>query len=309
MQTFLPYRDFTRSAEVLDGPRLGKQRVETLQVLRALELGEYGWRNHPVVKMWRGRTPALVLYGLEIVRAWQGRGHADSTYDLIAEFAPEAESATQDDLAARGLLPAWLGDERIHLSHRSALVRKDPDFYRPVFGDVPDDLPYHWPDGDEPPAAAPEAGDPLWIVRAPGADAAQAFLERGYAGLPEPPPRSAKSRRQLEAFVEQVQVGDLVALPVDGGAHLVLGEVTGPHRELPATNDLPAELPHRRDVSWHGEVPRDAVRPKAHLQDPRSLFRVRLSPDLGGNLGGNLGGSLGADVSENGAAAPGPAAG
>ena len=298
MQTFLPYRDFTRSAQVLDSPRLGKQRVETLQVLRALELGEYGWRNHPAVKMWRGRTPALVVYGLEMVRAWQGRGHADSTYELIAEFAPEVESATQDDLAARGLLPAWLGDARIHLSHRSALVRKDPDFYRQVFGDVPDDLPYHWPDGDELLGTAPgetthAEGEPLWIVRAPSADAAQAFLEHGYAGLPDPPARSAKSRRQLEAFVEQVQVGDLVALPVDGGAQLVLGEVSGPYRELPATDDVPTGLRHRRDVRWHGEVPRDAVRPTAQLQDPRSLFRVRLGPDL----------------SADGAAAPGRAAG
>ena len=277
MQTFLPYRDFTRSAQVLDSPRLGKQRVETLQVLRALELGEYGWRNHPVVKMWRGRTPALVVYGLEIVRAWRDRGHADSTYELIAEFAPEVESASQEDLAAQGLLPSWLGDGRIHVSHRSALVRKDPDFYRPVFGDVPDDLPYHWPDGDELPGPGPAEGEPLWIVRAPTSDAAQSFLERGYAALPDPPARSAKSRRQLEAFTEQMQVGDLVALPVDGGAHLVLGEVTGPYREVPATDDPPVGLPHRRDVRWHGEVPRDAVRPTAQLQDPRSLFQVRLS--------------------------------
>ncbi len=38
MQTFLPYPDFARSAAVLDPARLGKQRVETLQILRALEL-------------------------------------------------------------------------------------------------------------------------------------------------------------------------------------------------------------------------------------------------------------------------------
>ncbi len=273
MQTFLPYRDFTRSSQVLDSPRLGKQRVETLQVLRALELGEYGWRNHPVVKMWRGRTAALVLYGLENVRAWRGRGHADSTYDLIAEFAPEVESATQADLAAEGLLPSWLGDGRVHVSHRSALVRKDPDVYRPVFGDVPDDLPYHWPDGDELPDAEPVEGEPLWVVRAPSADVAQAFLEGGYAALADPPPRSAKARRQLEAFVEHVQVGDLVALPVDGGGQLVLGEVTGPYREVPEFDGLP----HRRDVRWHGEVPRAAVRPTAQLQDPRALFPVKLS--------------------------------
>lgn len=60
VQTFLPYPDFERSAAVLDPARLGKQRVETLQVLRALELPDYGWRNHPAVGMWRGRTPALV---------------------------------------------------------------------------------------------------------------------------------------------------------------------------------------------------------------------------------------------------------
>ncbi len=36
MQTFIPYPDFHRSAEVLDMKRLGKQRVETFQVLGGL---------------------------------------------------------------------------------------------------------------------------------------------------------------------------------------------------------------------------------------------------------------------------------
>ena len=47
MQTFLPVADFAESARLLDSPRLGKQRVETLQVLRALELPDYGWVSHP----------------------------------------------------------------------------------------------------------------------------------------------------------------------------------------------------------------------------------------------------------------------
>ena len=33
MQTFLPYADFAQSAKVLDMKRLGKQRVEVLQLL------------------------------------------------------------------------------------------------------------------------------------------------------------------------------------------------------------------------------------------------------------------------------------
>src|SRR3712207_9220014 len=58
MQTFVPVADFEESARLLDSPRLGKQRVETLQILRALELPDYGWASHPAVAMWRGAGPA-----------------------------------------------------------------------------------------------------------------------------------------------------------------------------------------------------------------------------------------------------------
>jgi hypothetical protein len=42
LQTFLPYPDFAASAQALDQRRLGKQRVEALQVLRALTTPGYG---------------------------------------------------------------------------------------------------------------------------------------------------------------------------------------------------------------------------------------------------------------------------
>jgi hypothetical protein len=53
-------------------------------------------------------------------------------------------------LAAAGVrgpavAPPWLGDEQLHRSHQSNLIRKDPGFYRPLFPDVPPDLPYVWP--------------------------------------------------------------------------------------------------------------------------------------------------------------------
>lgn len=47
MQTFLPYPSFAESARVLDRQRLGKQRVEVLQLLRALTGQTKGWANHP----------------------------------------------------------------------------------------------------------------------------------------------------------------------------------------------------------------------------------------------------------------------
>src|ERR687885_51473 len=103
MQTFLPVADFEESAPLLDNARLGKQRGETLQGLRALELPDYGWSSHPVVTMWRGRTAALVAYGLAMVRVWRERGFADTTERLIGEFAPSVTTATQPELAAGGM--------------------------------------------------------------------------------------------------------------------------------------------------------------------------------------------------------------
>ncbi|MDD7962702.1 MSMEG_6728 family protein [Microbacterium thalli] len=141
MQTFLPYASFVDSAAALDSPRLGKQRVETLQLLRANTVPDYGWRHHPAAKMWRGYLPALVSYGLAMTDAWIAAGHADTVRPQLVAFAPEVDGLAQEDLE----LPPWLGDEALHLSHRSNLLRKDPEFYRPRFGDVPDDLPYVWP--------------------------------------------------------------------------------------------------------------------------------------------------------------------
>ncbi len=148
MQTFLPYADCERSARALDVKRLGKQRVETIQVVRGLVQADYGWKNHPAVLMWKGFEEALGRYGFVCCEVWTELGFGDTCAATIAadlrEFGVETVR-TQADLAEAGALPPWLGDEALHLSHRSALVRKDPDHYRPQFPDVPDDLPYVWP--------------------------------------------------------------------------------------------------------------------------------------------------------------------
>lgn len=151
MQTFLPYADFERSAQALDQKRLGKQRVEVIQVVRGLTRPGYGWRHHPAVLMWKGHEEALGRYGLTICEVWTERGFGDTcAATIVADLREAGVTAlrSQADLAAAGALPAWLGDEEFHRSHRSALVRKDPGFYAPLFPDVPDDLPYVWPTAD-----------------------------------------------------------------------------------------------------------------------------------------------------------------
>ncbi len=152
MQTFLPYPDFADSAEVLDARRLGKQRVEALQVLRALTIVGYGWQHHPVVAMWAGYEEALSCYGITMCGVWTRTGSPDTCELSIREDWKTATGLTavrsQEELAKAAELPPWLGDPDFHRSHRSALLRKDPDHYRRFFTGVADDLPYVWPGSD-----------------------------------------------------------------------------------------------------------------------------------------------------------------
>jgi hypothetical protein len=153
MQTFLPVPGFRSSARMLDLKRLGKQRVEAIQVVRGLVVEGYGWRHHPAVTMWRGHLEALGRYGLDCCEVWVERGFADTCAGTITDDLASAgitRVRTQGELAAAGELPPWLGDDAFHRTHRSALLRKAPDHYAPLFTDdlaVPDDLPYLWPGG------------------------------------------------------------------------------------------------------------------------------------------------------------------
>lgn len=142
MQTFLPHPSFAQSAACLDNRRLGKQRVETLQILNALTVPSKGWKNHPATKMWSQSIPLLVCYGLAMCEEWRHkRGFQDTCADKIARFF---DLYTFDECRAAPR-PAWLGDPDFHRSHQSNLVRKMPSHYRQYFPDVPDDLPYIWP--------------------------------------------------------------------------------------------------------------------------------------------------------------------
>ena len=134
MQTFLPYASFEDSAAVLDNRRLGKQRVEGTQILTILLTPNYrgAWRNHPAVRMWRGYEEALRLYINAVVTEWIERGYRNSlaTYDLTGRPI---------------VFPFWLGDPRLHDSHKSNLLRKDFSYYSQFGWNVPPDLPYFWP--------------------------------------------------------------------------------------------------------------------------------------------------------------------
>jgi ribosome modulation factor len=136
MQTFLPYPEFGASAAVLDRQRLGKQRVECLQILKALTDPTAGWNHHPVTNMWRGYEAAFVEYSVAICDEWTSRGYKDTCRGKILDMQPLVFTTNR---------PPWLGNHAFHASHRSNLLRKFPEHYGQFGWTEPMDLAYVYP--------------------------------------------------------------------------------------------------------------------------------------------------------------------
>ena len=132
MQTFLPYESFEDTAKVLDYRRLGKQRVEGMQIINTIQTPKSkGWANHPIVKMWRPYVPALKLYTNIIITEWISRGYNNNMefYDTSGVEYPD-----------------WLGNNEFHASHRANLIRKDFDWYSQYKWSENSESPYVWRD-------------------------------------------------------------------------------------------------------------------------------------------------------------------
>lgn len=138
MITFLPYPDFNRCAKVLDSKRLLNQRHEVNLILEELVFPLHP--NQPAVKMWEGYELALLAYQVaicaEILERQYNPGMAlEHTMELVGiEQIPE----TFPD-------PVWLGDDRLHVSHRNKLYQKQPEYYSRFWSYVPGVEDYWWP--------------------------------------------------------------------------------------------------------------------------------------------------------------------
>ena len=146
MQTFLMYKSSKENpnyAEIvktlnktivrLDYKRLGKQRVEAMQIIDIHEgrSSSSAWVNHPAVKMWKDNIECLKLYHNLCINEWMNRGYKNTMikYDIDENKVS---------------LPDWLTKEFID-SHRSNLLRKYFSYYKQFNWNVPDNLPYVWP--------------------------------------------------------------------------------------------------------------------------------------------------------------------
>jgi hypothetical protein len=155
MQTFLPYPDFLSSLRVLDYKRLGKQRLEALQILKIItkdytlisshtldfypspeiekqSTAKMGWQNHPAVLMWKGHEVALANYYNLSLDIWKEMGYEQN---MLKATIHNMELA----------MPDWFGNPDFHASHRSNLLRKNKEFYSKYAWTEPDNLEYVWP--------------------------------------------------------------------------------------------------------------------------------------------------------------------
>jgi hypothetical protein len=136
MQTFVISEDPVQCSWQLDRQRLGKQRVECLQILRALRGITRGWRNHPATRMWEGHENALCDYGVLMCDEWIRRGFEDSCREKILAFRESGAPAP---------LPNWWGGP-IHASHRASLLHRMPGWYSQFgWGESPSDDELFWP--------------------------------------------------------------------------------------------------------------------------------------------------------------------
>lgn len=99
------------------------------KILEALDRGGGAWYNHPATQMWKGCEPALAFYGTVICEEWISRGYRDS-------LLPYFRSRLIDRRVILTSLPSWLGNQKIHSSHRGRLLAKEPSHYQQ----------FHWPD-------------------------------------------------------------------------------------------------------------------------------------------------------------------
>lgn len=92
--------------------------------------------------MWKGYELSLYDYLQAVCYEWHDvRGYKDSVLKKAKdELLPWCYLNCKDEQ------PKWLGNEDFHKSHISNLVRKKPEYYRPIFGnDILNNLKYVWP--------------------------------------------------------------------------------------------------------------------------------------------------------------------
>lgn len=130
MNIWLPYPNMRLSVHVLDVSTLARQRRDAVHLLKILAGRSGGrYRFERAVDLWRGSEGALCYYAQACFDEMEARGYG------TAHFGPRTADGARDWrypvewVTAEPLPPDWVGVERLHASHRAALLRRDGEWY------------------------------------------------------------------------------------------------------------------------------------------------------------------------------------
>lgn len=153
--SWLPYANFQQTFECLDDYRLGRQMFEAGAIVDdLLGVGSSRWKKHLCARMWKGYESALGLYYSLSIREMHVRKYrtlAVPVYDFYHGYT----TATLHYAAKKFLplseivYPPWLGDERLHSSHRAGLLKLEPKFYAQHEWTESLETPIFYPEGIE----------------------------------------------------------------------------------------------------------------------------------------------------------------
>jgi hypothetical protein len=148
LQTFLPFSDFGQIARCLDRRRLSNQRLEAFMIFEIIKglRSSCNYSVHPCTLMWKDYPDALSVYIKAICDETARRsGGIESVLFKLAAIV--GQQIYLLDFGKDIKMPWWLGNEKLHYSHRSRLKQKDPIYYASLDGDLETD--YWWPDAYE----------------------------------------------------------------------------------------------------------------------------------------------------------------
>lgn len=132
IQVFMPYPDFYLSTHCLDSSRLGNQIYRECKTLI-----NDGWKNHPAYTIWKDYKYALCNYAL--VGLFVLVSERNKYYPKWIDYFIEKQQGFKDTG-----LPSIFGYKPYHDSHKSNLLRKNPEYYSQFNWKVPNNLPYVW---------------------------------------------------------------------------------------------------------------------------------------------------------------------
>ena len=147
VNTFITSPSLEKCAKNLDNLRLGKQRVECIQLISFIEnTNNKGFKNHPVLIMWKEHVTALKVYCNFMIREFIARGfentipiyELDETkivfYDNIFNEETGLTEIIKPQIEKDSIVfPIWFNWNPLILTHQASLLKKNNNYYSKIF--------------------------------------------------------------------------------------------------------------------------------------------------------------------------------